>query len=59
MAEPLSLSNRDVEAILPGSFRGGSEELPMPSSDGSGEIRQVLSELLSCNAVIPSKNRVK
>jgi len=30
-----------------------------PVEDSSREMRQVLSELLSCNAVIPSKNRVK
>jgi hypothetical protein len=61
MAEPLSSSDKVAEADPSGNFHGESQVLPSTSfiGDGSGEIRQVLSELLSCNAVIPSKNRVK
>jgi hypothetical protein len=61
MADIPSMSNRAAEAALSGNSRSDSEVLPTPAfiGDGPGEVRQVLSELLSCNAVIPSKNRVK
>ena len=65
-APSLAPANAEVSASSNGSYR--SEQSPTPSlpgdsaslaSDSPHEFRQVLSELLSCNAVIPSKNRVK
>ena len=51
------LSNHLSSSFL--DAEGSSILSDPPAEDSSREMRQVLSELLSCNAVIPSKNRVK
>jgi hypothetical protein len=64
MADQVSSATQDAEVFLSGGSNSVSDLSPAATSDGgspesSREIRQVLSELLSGNTVIPSKNRVK
>jgi hypothetical protein len=60
MSHNLSSPTQNAEALLPGSSSNAADRSSAVAGDESSrEIRQVLSELLSGNTVIPSKNRVK
>ncbi len=60
MSHSLSSPIQNAEALLSASSSIAADRSSAVTGDESSrEIRQVLSELLSGNTVIPSKNRVK